>query len=184
MRVISGNFFVVTLFVLLVSCNSSDGEMQQQTDTEQTPSDYVENASFTTLEGDSVHISDYEGKVVLIDFWETWCKPCLASFPGLDSLKNKYPDQFEVLAVTPGFTDTKATAKEFAANHDYDFTYLMDSNGLHEKLNVVGIPYKIYINPNGKFIEKTLGSSGPDGDYKKIEQIIEKYNQGVTSTGQ
>lgn len=183
MRSFCLKFFVAIFFAILIGCNASGNE-EQQTEEAREPADYVEQASFTTLEGDSVHISDYEGKVVLIDFWETWCKPCLASFPGIDSLKTKYPDQLEVLAVTPGFTDTKANAKEFAANHDYDFTYLMDSNGLHQKLNVVGIPYKIYIDPEGNFIESSLGSAGPEGDYKKIEQIIEKYNSDSTNTAQ
>ncbi len=165
-------FLLAAFFLIFAGC--TQGENNQTSQTASTPAEFVEQASFTTLEGDSVHISDFEGKVVLIDFWETWCKPCLASFPGLDSLKSQYPDRFEVLAVTPGFSDSRANAKAFAESHDYDFTYLMDSNKLHEKLNIIGIPYKIYVGTEGEFIDSSMGSAGSAGDYQKMKDIIEK----------
>ncbi len=169
---------VILLVTLIAACGAKKEKKQQalaETDS-LTAADYVEQAHFTTLEGDSVHISDFGGKVVLIDFWETWCKPCLASFPGIDSLKTAYPDKFEVLAVTPGFTDTKKEAQNFADNHDYDFTYLMDAAGLHKKLGVRGIPFKVYVDTEGKFIDTSMGSAGPTGDYNKIKKIIEKHS--------
>lgn len=163
--------FVITSFLITASCTKE--KSNQPATAASTPAEFVEQASFTTLDGDSVHISDFEGKVVLIDFWETWCKPCLASFPGLDSLKMQYPNRFEVLAVTPGFSDTRANAKAFAENHDYSFTYLMDSNRLHEKLNIFGIPYKIYVSADGEFIDSSMGSAGARGDYQKMKEILE-----------
>lgn len=170
---------VLLLLVLLAGCGAQQDGDKDQTKTPQTSEDFIERASFTTLEGDSVHISDYRGKVVLIDFWETWCKPCLASFPAIDSLKQAYPDDFVVLAVTPGFTDTIENARKFAESHDYNFTYLMDSNGLHKKLNVHGIPYKVFVGPDGEFIQKSMGSAGVQGDYNKIKKIIETHRDSV-----
>jgi thiol-disulfide isomerase/thioredoxin len=171
----------ITLILLLgifAACNSSDNpqtkEQEQKTAEPQTEADYVEQATFTDLEGDSVSISDFEGKVVMIDFWETWCKPCLASFPTMQRLQEEYPDDFVVLAVTPGFTDTKEDARSFAREHDYTFRYLMDVNNLHQDLGVQGIPFKVYVDADGNFIEKAMGSYGADEDYKKIKEIIEK----------
>ena len=82
-----------------------------------------------------------------------------------------------VLAVTPGFTDTKEDAQAFAKKNDYTFEYLMDSNNLHQKLEVQGIPFKVYVDAEGNFIEKSLGTSGPKGDYKKLKKIIEKHKK-------
>lgn len=135
----------------------------------------VEQATFTDLQGNSVGIEKFQGKVVLIDFWETWCKPCLASFSTMQQLMDDYPDQFVVLAVTPGFTDTREDAREFAQNHNYDFVYLFDENKLHEELGVYGIPYKVFVGPEGNFIEASLGSDGPKGDYKHAKEIIEEH---------
>lgn len=170
-------FFVAFSLLILISCSSSDNPQPEKQETEQsepsTKAEYVEQATFTDLQGDTVSISEFKGKVVMIDLWETWCKPCLASFPTLQQLQEDYPDDFVVLAVTPGFTDTREDAQSFADENDYDFHYLMDSNNLHQKLGVQGIPYKIFVDAEGNFIKESMGSYGPDEDYEKIEEIIQ-----------
>lgn len=172
MKVVFQSLLLVMLVTIVVSCGAKKSNVDKPSVSTETQ---VEQAVFTSLDGDSISVSDYEGKVVLIDFWETWCKPCIASFPTLEKLREEYPDKFVVLAVTPGFTDTKEDAQRFAKNHDYSFQYLMDSGGLHQKLGVQSIPYKIYISPKGEFIKSGMGSYGPDQDYKKIKEVIEKY---------
>lgn len=177
-----GSKEIVLLLILgfFLGCNSSENseensnpELAAKESENPTKADYVEQASFTTFDGDTVAVSDFKGKVVMIDLWETWCKPCLASFPTMQQLQEDYPEDFVVLAVTPGFMDTQKDAQNFASEHDYDFRYLMDSNGLHKKLGVQGIPYKIFVDADGEFIKVSMGSFGPDQDYKKIEEIIE-----------
>lgn len=180
MRYVKGILPIFMIFLFL-GCGSQD-EPDSAVKDPQTPADFVEQASFTTLQGDSVHISDYRGKVVLIDFWETWCKPCLGSFPGIDSLKQAYPDDFVVLAVTPGFTDSVEDARKFAESHDYDFTYLMDTYGLHKSLNVRGIPFKVFVGADGEFVKSSLGSAGPRGDYTKIREVIQTHRDSTGST--
>ncbi|HEX6983420.1 MAG TPA: TlpA disulfide reductase family protein [Balneolaceae bacterium] len=173
--------FTVLLFacILFAGCNSSETPPEEAQAKEKpvpnTPAEFVEQAVFTDLEGNPVPISDFKGKVVMIDFWETWCKPCLASFPTLQKLQEAYPDKFVVLAVTPGFTDTVEDARSFASEHDYDFIWLMDSDDLHKKLGVQGIPYKVFVDAEGNFIKKSMGTAGPQADYKMIKQIIEEH---------
>src|SRR5699024_11657424 len=87
---------------LLAGCSGSeDSERPGQNEPSDSTSTagYVEQATFTTLEGDTVSVNDYEGKVVMIDLWETWCKPCLESFPTLQKLQEEYADDFVLLAV-------------------------------------------------------------------------------------
>jgi thiol-disulfide isomerase/thioredoxin len=177
---VSKTIFVL-LSVMLVACSASEDsnsndKQEKKESVPQTKQEYVEQASFTTLEGDSVSISDFRGKVVLIDFWETWCQPCLASFVTLQELQDEYPDRFAVLAVTPGFTDTKEDAQAFANEHDYTFNYLYDSNALHRKLEIQGIPYKVFVDAQGNFIKESIGSHGPEEDYKRTKKIIEEYS--------
>lgn len=172
--------FLLFVTVVTAGCNSSDNpetDANPEASTEETENptkaNYVEQATFTDFEGDTVSVSDFKGKVVMIDLWETWCKPCIASFPTMQQLQEDYPEDFIVLAVTPGFMDTREDAQNFASENDYDFVYLMDSHGLHEKLGVQGIPYKIFVDAEGKFIKESMGSFGPDEDYTQIEEIIE-----------
>lgn len=172
---------ILLVISIIVGCNASDDEANSAQKAEksepQTTAGYVEQASFTSLDGDTVSVADFKGKVVMIDLWETWCKPCIASFPTLQKLQNEYPDNFVVLAVTPGFTDTIKDARAFSEEHDYNFTYLMDANQLHQKIGVQGIPFKLFVDAEGNFIKKSVGSYGPDEDYKKIKQIIEKHKK-------
>lgn len=178
------SLLLMLLVAFTVSCgetekdNRPENEADIETEAEaqpSTPADYVEQAVFTDFEGNEVSISEFKGKVVMIDFWETWCKPCLASFPTLQKLLEEYPERFVVLAVTPGFTDTAEDAQQFAEEHDYDFIYLMDSKRLSEDLQVQGIPFKVFVDAEGKFIKTGVGNYGPEEDYKMVKEIIEEH---------
>jgi len=135
----------------------------------------IENATFTDLEGNEVNLDNFKGKVVLIDFWETWCGPCLQVFPAMDQLREEYPDKFTVLAVTVGLSDTIEDAKGFVAQHDYDFHFLMDTENIFDKVGGQGIPFKILIDPDGDLIEIEMGSRGTKGDYNKAKSLIRNY---------
>lgn len=184
MKLLKHCFALFSVALLLTACGNQEQQKQQeqaddvadQTQTNEiTEAVYVEQADFTTMEGDTIGVPDMKGKVVLIDFWETWCKPCLAIFPTMQKLLEEYPDDFVVLAVNPGFADTREDAQQFISEHDYDFKYLLDSNGLNEKLGVQSIPFKVFVDAQGNFIKSSLGSYGPEKDYKELKSIIEEH---------
>jgi thiol-disulfide isomerase/thioredoxin len=133
----------------------------------------IQRATFQDVEGNDITIADFQGKVVLIDFWETWCGPCLQVFPALDSLKTEYPDDFEVLTVNLIDGDTKADVEQFMADNDYDFVFTMDVNDIGDEIITLGIPFKVYIDPDGFLIKAELGSAGTQGDYEMAKVIIE-----------
>lgn len=135
----------------------------------------VENAVFTDLDGNQVKVSDFKGKVVLIDFWESWCGPCLQVFPSMDKLRAEHPDQFEVLAVTVGMNEGPEDARAFAQEKGYDFNWLYDEHGVFTKLGGQGIPYKAFVDPDGNFIKIEMGSYGSEGDYNKAKELIQEY---------
>ncbi len=172
---------ILLLAIISIACGGTEEPQKEvttstdQSDVNLTDAGYVEQATFVSLDGDTLSVDQFEGKVVMIDFWETWCKPCLASFPTMQKLTEEYPDDFVVLAVTPGFTDTKEDAQAFAEENDYTFQYAMDSNQLHRKLGVQGIPFKVYVDADGNFIKKSMGSAGPDEDYRILKEIIEEH---------
>lgn len=134
----------------------------------------VENAEFRDWDGNIVRVSDFRGKTVLIDFWETWCSPCLAIMPALNQLMADFPDDFVVLAVSPGWSDTEAVVRRFIDQHDYDFIFV-HGDELATKLEIRGIPYKVYVRPDGTFYKTETGSRGPQREFDAISEVIRSH---------
>jgi thiol-disulfide isomerase/thioredoxin len=176
------NKFLYLLPVLLIAISCSrDGEQQdQQPQHSQMMNDVdhaavIEAATFTDLDGNEVSLSDYHGKVLVIDFWETWCGPCLQVFPSLQDLIEEYPDDFAVLAITLGMMEGPDEARAFKEEHEYDFHYLYDEYNVSDQLGIFSIPFKMYIDPDGKLIKHEIGTRGREGDYNSAKEVITEY---------
>ena len=114
--------------------------------------------TLTNFEGKNVTLSDYRGKVVVLDFWATWCGPCRASFPNMQKLvteyKNKNVEFFFIDTWQEGTPPAinKEVAK-FITDSKYTFNVLFDyKREIVTKYKIEGIPAKIVIDKNGDFL--------------------------------
>ncbi|HRT25855.1 MAG TPA: redoxin domain-containing protein [Candidatus Saccharicenans sp.] len=126
------------------------------------------------LEGKTVKLSDYAGKVVILDFWATWCGPCLGSFPGMKQLVEEYQKQPDVAFVFVNCwqdeDNKEQVVKEFLEKNQYPFYVLMDTtNKVTSDYGVSGIPTKFIIDPKGKIKFKVIGF---EGDTEKMVQEV------------
>ncbi len=125
-------------------------------------------------DGNPVSPDDFRGKVVLLDFWETWCPPCMAYMPVLHQLREEFPEQFVVIAATPGYQDTADNVARFRANHPYDFVFT-DAKDLARALNLSGIPHKILFDPEGNVVFSETGARSSEREYQRMKEYIDSF---------
>jgi peroxiredoxin len=113
--------------------------------------------SFSTrdLAGNAVDLSALRGKVVLVNFWATWCPPCRKEMPDLDALHRRFKEQGLVILA---FSDEKEeVVKEFLARHNYQYTFLIDhGRELNKAYKVEGIPKSFVYNRERKLVAQSM----------------------------
>ena len=90
---------------------------------------FAPDFSFTTMAGEFLSSGDLRGKIVLIDFWATWCSPCVTATPGLARIQKKYKDEPVVILGISADRD-RAPWKEFIEKHKLDWTHFYDERGM------------------------------------------------------
>ncbi|MDH3613432.1 MAG: TlpA family protein disulfide reductase [Gammaproteobacteria bacterium] len=102
-------------------------------------------------------LAEYRGKVVIVDFWASWCVPCRRSFPWLNSMHDKYTDDgLEIIGVN---LDAKpAAAAEFLAEYPPSFNIIYDeTKELAKSFDVVAMPSSFLIGPDGEVRKRHYG---------------------------
>jgi len=127
--------------------------------------------TLTDFEGKAVSLSSLKGKIVILDFWATWCGPCKASFPAMQMAENKFkadPNvKFLFIHTWEKTENPLKDASDYIKNMKYDFTVLMDTKDPETKINKVvssykvsGIPAKFVIDGSGNIRFKLTGFDG------------------------
>lgn len=130
------------------------------------------------LDKNKVDVADLKNKVVVVDFWATWCGPCKASFPGMQKMVNKYKDSSDVKFV---FIDTwesgddkQKKASDFITANKYTFHILLDvDDKVVEQFKVTGVPTKFIIDKNGMIRFKSVGYDGEEKLMQELTAMIE-----------
>jgi thiol-disulfide isomerase/thioredoxin len=124
----------------------------------------------TTLDGQRISLDDMQGKVVLIDFWATWCEPCREALPHLRDTAKKFEGQpLVILSVSLDSDDQKW--KEYIANNSMTWLHYRDGGftGTLSKLyGVTAIPHTFTIDTDGVLQDEHIGDASLDGKLKKL----------------
>ncbi|MFD2871681.1 TlpA family protein disulfide reductase [Mucilaginibacter ximonensis] len=145
------------------------------------------------MDGKTVSLTDYKGKVVVLDFWATWCGPCKMSFPGMQIALNKYKDDKDVQFL---FIDTRERAdnykdlvKNFLADNHYSFKVIFDEKGeggvqnkFFKTYKLMGIPTKFIIDRDGIVRFENIGYMPGMSDQElanEVSGMIEKAKKAT-----
>ena len=123
------------------------------------------------LSGQKAKLSDFKGKVIYLDFWASWCKPCVKSFPVLNEFHNQYKQQgFEVIAIN--LDENKSKALAFLQQHKVDYSVLYaQGSKVAQAYDVQAMPSSYFIDRKG--IVRHVHKGYKESDKVKIKQVIE-----------
>lgn len=140
----------------------------------------AEDFSLTDLAGKEQSLSQYRGKIVLLNFWATWCKPCTTEMPAMQTAYDKLRDKgFAVLAVNE--LEDDARVREHIKQYGHTFPVLMDrDNKVANQFGVFGLPVSVFIDQEGRVQEYLKGGLLTE---QKIDEIVARIqkNEPITA---
>jgi thiol-disulfide isomerase/thioredoxin len=134
------------------------------------------NFVMTDTSGKKLTNKSLLGKVVVLDFWATWCGPCKAASPAMQKLHSQLGSQGVMVIGANCFErgNSATAAKAYAAEHKYTYRFTSNNDGLAESFGIQGIPAFVIIDKKGvvRFTATGLPPSGPDAIYSDFKAKI------------
>ncbi len=121
----------------------------------------------------TLNSEDLKGKVVLVDFWATWCTPCIAEIPDLNALHNEQdPDKFAMIGITiqsGGYEDIAAQLPQF----DIEYPLVMGDEAVTNGFGgIIGYPTKFVVGPDWTIYKKYFGGDKKEEIERDIEELL------------
>ena len=170
-------FFFILIFVILTTISSTSHTKEEKdiinsflkeeledfelSKEKQNISDLI----FKDNQEKEIPFSDFKGKVLLVNFWATWCVPCIKEMPSLDRLKSKVDGNFDIIAISLDRDGKKKVTDFFNENKITNLEKFFDvKNSLAKEMNLIGLPTSFFINKKGDLIGYYQGDMEWDND--------------------
>ena len=165
---------LLMLFVILAGCDNT--EAGSKVPNGSLPEQVAADFTLSDMSGQQVSLSQFKGKVVLLNFWATWCPPCREEMPSMERLYNDFREKGLVILAVNVEENGHQVVSKFLQGNPYTFPILLDDkNVATQQYGVFRFPESFLIDRNGNVVEKIIGGrnwlSGPT--FKKIKFLLE-----------
>jgi peroxiredoxin len=124
-----------------------------------------------TLSGESYTLSALRGRWVILNFWATWCAPCVEEMPALQHIADTYGD--EVVLLGMNLRDSAETVSSFVAQHGLRFPILINpDDSILLNYQVIGLPQTLVISPSGEIVYRQFGPVDFDVFTREVEPLF------------
>lgn len=124
------------------------------------------------LSGETVSVSDYRGKKLLLNFWATWCGPCVRELPAFERLSAELADSAAIIAIN--CSEDEKTVSSFMEKNGYTFPVALDTDGAVQGLfgNIPSIPATVIVDEEGYIVTAMIGASDADTMYAEYKELL------------
>ena len=152
----------ISCFIMFLGCNSGISKSRNFSDLESIQLKTL----FVDLNDNKVDLTVYKGKKIVINYWATWCRPCIKEMPGLKRAEEILENHNYIFLLVSDETTSKISTFKKDKNFDFNFLKSVESN---EMLGIYSLPTSYIFDENGKKIETIVGTIAWDS-----ERIINK----------
>lgn len=163
-------FLSVFLGLFMLSACAEDNDSNSDASAEAAASQTAapELSGEDILTGDTVKLSDYEGKVVILNFWATWCGPCKMEIPDMIDLREDYGDDLEIFGVALDDMPADYVA-DIAGDFGINYPVIMGTEAMSSAYGgIMSIPTTFVIDREGMLIGKAIGARSYDQFYSMV----------------
>ena len=126
----------------------------------------------TTPDGDRVSLASLRGNVVVMDFWATWCGPCMMAMPGIQKVHEHFQDRAVKVIGVNCMEGAGGDPARYMRTQEYTYSLLLDGDGVADLYNVSGIPTFYVVDQEGRIAFSSVGAGSEDGLTAIIEKLL------------
>lgn len=129
--------------------------------------------SLKSVDGKIVKLSDYKGKVVVVDFWATWCPPCRKGIPDLISIQSEFKNDVVVIGISLDQEKTLKDVENFIKSYGINYPVVYGDEKVSKDYgNIQAIPTSFVIDKKGNIVDKHVGLVPKDSYTDKIKELL------------
>lgn len=147
---------IASLFIFVSSCQKKEGDVEINPPSK---GDIAPDFTLKEINGNTVSLADYKGKVALVEFWATWCPPCKELTPILEKIHEKYKDKGLVILALVSEDEGEEAIKSFITEQGITYTVLLADRETTRRYGISSIPVTFIINKEGRVVTMHMGNT-------------------------